>query len=213
MNKFVNKLRRYRWFLKGRRQILRRINSTLASRQPLRIILGAGVMAEQRDGWISTDLPQFNILNEAHWNYFFSRSSIDKLLAEHVLEHLTTNEADTVLRLAGVFLKKGGAFRIAVPDGYHPDQRYIDYVKPGGYGPGSDDHKTLWNIESLSALAAKRGFAVIAKENYDSVGVLKHNLPDDDMENGLVLRTFNKSAPNALLGDVKYSSLIVDLIR
>ena len=39
----------------------------------------------------------------------------------------------------------GGNFRIAVPDGFHTDPSYIENVKPGGTGEGSEDHKNLFN--------------------------------------------------------------------
>ena len=49
------------------------------------------------------------------------------------------------------YSSKNVNIRIAVPDGYHTDARYINYVKPGGAGEGADDHKHLFNYKSLGS--------------------------------------------------------------
>ena len=69
---------------------------------------------------------------------------MDAILAEHVWEHLDCFAAIVAAQNCFKYLKPGGYIRVAVPDGWHPDKDYIDYVKPGGWGAGSDDHHVLY---------------------------------------------------------------------
>src|SRR5690554_2271245 len=92
----------------------------------LRVVLGAGGIYQE--GWIATDIDRLNIVQEQDWHALFVPNSIDVLLAEHVWEHLTLEEGVIGLKHCFQFLKPGGYFRIAVPDGNHPDPEYIEYV-------------------------------------------------------------------------------------
>ena len=60
------------------------------------------------------------------------------------------------------FLRPGGRLRIAVPDGFHPEPGYIEYVRPGGTGIGADDHKVLYNYQSLRKLLEKQDSSCIS---------------------------------------------------
>ena len=122
---------------------------------------------------------------------------------------LTEEEVEITLQNAFHFMNSNGCFRIAVPDKNHPNPNYIEYVRPGGSGPGCDDHWSFWSFESISGLAKKIGFKSNLIEYYDGFGKL-HSVPIDD-EKGIIKRSVTKSSTNATIPD--YSSLIVDLIK
>jgi len=173
----------------------------------LNIVIGAGQTSF--NGWISTDYPVFDITSEKHWKFLFKKSSIDKMLAEHVLEHLTEKQVAKVFSFSYQYLKRDGVFRFAVPDGYNSNAEYINAIRPGGWDIGADDHKVLWNQELFTEIASKNGFNVQLLEYYDMFGVF-HSMPFE-IADGYIFRCKNnnyidKNVPN-------YSSLVIDLIK
>ena len=109
-----------------------------AQSSPIRIVIGASGIFD--DGWINTDIEYLNILIPGHWKRCFRKNSIDAILAEHVWEHLTIHDGLVGAKQCFEYLKPSGYLRVAVPDGFHPDPKYIERVKVGGTGPGADDH-------------------------------------------------------------------------
>src|SRR5450631_4653063 len=114
-----------------------------ARARPRRLVVGASGICEA--GWIPSDIEYLNLLNAGDWKTYFDKASIDAILAEHVWEHLSVDDGLAAARRCFEYLKPGGYLRVAVPDGFHPDPKYIDHVRPGGSGPGADDHKVLYN--------------------------------------------------------------------
>jgi len=175
---------------------------------PLRVVVGAEGNFQQ--GWIGTEIDTLNLLKKRDWKMLFKPGIIDVILAEHVWEHLTDEEGQLALRNCFTYLKKGGYFRVAVPDGFHPDQNYIDYVKPGGHGAGADDHKLLYNYLLMKAYLEAAGFKVRLLEYFDENGVFHYNewAPED----GLIRRSkrFDERNKN---GQLNYTSLIIDGIK
>jgi predicted SAM-dependent methyltransferase len=99
---------------------------------------------------------------------------------------------------------------MAVPDGLHPDPVYIERVKPGGSGLGSDDHRMLYTYETLSSLLEAAGFKIKLLEYFDENGKFHYSEWSSDV--GMITRSnrFDKSntiKPNA------YTSLIVDALK
>ena len=192
------------------RRIFKRVTlliTILSHSKPLKIILGGG--NTNYTGWINTDYPIFNITLSAHWYLYFLFRKADFFLAEHVLEHLTYEEVRKTLKLSNQFLKFGGSFRVAVPDGFNPSNEYIDAVKPGGWEEGADDHKILWNYERLSEVAKEVGFQITLLEYYNENG--KFICRSFNNKEGYIIRSKNnnyldKNVPN-------YSSLIVDFFK
>jgi predicted SAM-dependent methyltransferase len=198
------------------RPLLRRIRRWLRSRAlrsqiaglsggSVRVIVGSGGIGQQ--GWVSTDIDDLNLLDRTTWTRYFSPSSIDALLAEHVWEHLTAHDASAAARVCYEFLKPGAYLRIAVPDGLNPDPKYIDYVRPGGHGAGADDHKVLYTFETLRAVFSDVGFAVTLLEYFDRDGHFHRG--DWDPAAGLIARSAchderNREKP------LSYTSLILD---
>jgi predicted SAM-dependent methyltransferase len=161
-------------------------------------------------GWIATDVGQLNILVERDWDRYFRADSIEAILAEHVWEHLTKDEATTAAGLCFRYLKAGGWLRIAVPDGFHPDPAYLATVRPGGSGPGAKDHKVLYNIRSLTALLETSGFQTRALEYFDERG--HFHAHDWKPEDGMVRRSARFDHRNRG-GELRYTSIIVDAVK
>jgi len=194
------RLRQYRWYLLGRRKIKKQILNA----QKLKVNLGSS--GTHYKGWIATDLPHFDILVEKNWSYFFNTVSIDNILAEHVLEHLTKEQVIKVLTYAYKYLKEEGVFRIAVPDRNHPNPNYIEFVRPGGSGVGADDHKSFWDFKTMSGVAKSIGFSINLLEHVnDSKNIITSNFSEAD---GNIIRSLSKGYKGEINN---YSSLIIDL--
>src|SRR5262249_446073 len=117
---------------------LRLRDAIRASGSNRKVIVGAGETI--LPGWVATDLPLGDVADRNSLMSWFQMGSVRALLAEHVWEHLAPEQAQAAAANCHQLLMPGGYVRVAVPDGLHPDPRYIDYVKPGGTGPGCDDH-------------------------------------------------------------------------
>lgn len=187
----------------------RHLRNTIRARQiDLRIIVGAS--STSMPDWISTEYPYVNVANGSNLAEWFSPASVKAILAEHVWEHLTADQAQSAVQNCMVMLKPGGYLRIAVPDGSHPDKEYIDYVRPGGRGEGSDDHRVLYTLESLSLLLRDAGFEVVPLEWFDSNGQFHMN-PWDPAK-GMINRSTRFDLRNHS-NPIAYTSLIVDAIK
>lgn len=195
------KLRRLRWFIFGRLKIKKQI-AEASAKGAIKIILGAG--DTRYDGWIATDLPHFNILNENDWHYIFRNYEADNLLVEHVFEHLTKFQVKTVLQFCHTWLKPGGCLRIAVPDSNHPDANYLKLTLPP-----ADDHQSSWNIDSFTTLLKECGFKVVPLEYYS--GNKQLCTFGIDEQNGQITRSIQKGYINSNVPG--YSSLIIDAFK
>lgn len=184
-----------------RLRILRR-----GTRRGLKIIVGSA--STRQAGWISTNYPDLDLTDiDTFKRLFGSTEVVSHFLAEHVWEHLPVECAAVAAMNCHLFLKRGGVLRIAVPDGMHTDVDYIDQVKPGGYGPGADDHKYLYDYKSLSKLLVDAGFQVELLEWFDERG--QFNAREWDIADGMVYRSQRFDERNAVV-PTKYTSLIVD---
>lgn len=141
-------------------------------------------------GWISTDLNfgdlRLDIRNRADWLRQFAPSSIDKIVCEHCLEHLSLEEANAALQNFHEFLKPGGQVRLAVPDAFNPNWWYQENCRPKGPGqvignfflfaPGEAPHKVHWNIDTLSDAMRAAGLSPKPLEWFDAIGAF-HRSP------------------------------------
>ena len=155
-------LRRYRRSANLREEQRRIREAVLRARragEPVKVIIGAG--HSQYAGWIASDIPAFDVLDREHWAFFFSPHSIDRMLAEHVFEHLSLAHMGEFLNLARIYLTAEGRVRIAVPDGYHPDPDYVERVRPGGSGYFADDHKVLYTCDLIGDLLEEHGYPIL----------------------------------------------------
>lgn len=194
----------------NQRQLInkKRLSKTLNASLPIKLNIGAG--GTNYEGWHSLEIDQLNLLNKSDWSILFKEESISNILAEHVWEHLSLKEARIANRNCFKFLKAGGRIRLAVPDGFFPDEDYINYVKPGGYGLGSDDHKVLYDYKLLNNELQSAGFKVELLEYWDENG--NFHFKEWKSEDGHVNRSqrFDRRNENAQL---KYTSLIIDGIK
>lgn len=178
------------------------------AKKDIRIIVGSGGIP--LGGWIGTDINTLNITNKNDWGKLFRPLSIHAILAEHVLEHLSIEEASCSLDNCFNYLTHNGYMRIAVPDGFHPSEKYIQNVMPGGKGSGSMDHKVLYNYKTLTNILESNGFQVILLEYFDEKG--EFHFKDWDPYKGMIVRSMRYD-PRNREGSMIYSSLIVDAVK
>jgi predicted SAM-dependent methyltransferase len=107
-------------------------------------------------------------------------------------------------------LKPGGHFRVAVPDGLHPDPAYIEYARPGGSGEGIGDHKAFYIYRSLGQLLESAGFEVRLLEWFDENGAF--HAVDWDPGAGYVDRSTRFDDRNRE-NPIAYTSLIADAVK
>ena len=201
----LRRLRRRRRLLSEQERIRDAVGRALQSRSAVKIIIGAG--QTRIEGWIATDMPAFDARDSEHWRRLFPPAAIDRMLAEHVFEHLTSAELATFLDIAAKYLAPGGRIRIAVPDGYHPDADYINSVKPGGSGIGAGDHKALYTCDSISELMREQGYQFELLEYFDADGQFHQR--EWSAADGFVGRSAQHDERNAE-GQLNYTSLIID---
>ncbi len=173
-----------------------------------RIVIGAG--GTSFPGWTSVELNDLDLTKRRDFLKYWKPASRQAFLAEHVWEHLSIEHGRIGLKNCFEFLQPGGHLRIAVPDGYFPDQSYIDYVKPGGFGAGADDHKVLYNIDTIVPVIESAGFEVRPLEHFTQEG--KFVATPFDSDDGYIDRC-RANDPRNTEGILRYTSLIVDAIK
>jgi len=206
---FENIMLLYKYSLKYVRVLINRYKLKIAAKRRLcKIIVGAGGVCQY--GWVPTDIEYMNILKKKDWEKYFYEHSIDAILAEHVWEHLTKEEAMIAAKHCYRYLKKGGYLRVAVPDGFNLNKEYLDWVKPGGIGDGAKDHKVLYNYKTFKEIFESEGFKVELLEYYDENGEFHYKeWPPDE---GLIRRSKRYDKRNKG-GELKYTSLILDALK
>ncbi len=173
-----------------------------------KIVVGAG--ETKYDGWISLNYERLNLLDRSSFAKYWKENSRTNILAEHVWEHLSISDGYTAALYCFDYLAHGGRLRIAVPDGFHPDKNYINHIKPGGSGIGSDDHKVLYDYITLSKLLTRAGFDTNLLEYWDESG--SFNVKSWSAEDGKVMRSIEYDTRN-FNGRPNYTSLIIDAIK
>jgi predicted SAM-dependent methyltransferase len=187
-------------------KILSKFTRSSSTREPIKIVIGAAGIFER--GWTATEIEQLNLLKPADWQRMFKRrGSISTILAEHVWEHLSEEEGRQAARQCYQYLKPGGFLRVAVPDGFHPDPAYIEYVKPGGHGAGADDHRILYNWCSLKNVFEDAGFEIELLEYFDAGG--RFHYVNWDPADGKIIRSSRFDERN-FDRPLAYTSLILD---
>ena len=170
------------------------------------IIVGAG--DTKYNSWIATDYPYLDITDLENIKKNFKKNEVDKILAEHVFEHLTLEDGIKSIKNLKFLLKSKGAIRIAVPDGFNPSEEYIERVKPGGTGDGSDDHKILYNYKSLIRLFDE-DFKIELLEYFDEKGKFIFNYYENNEKNGYIVRSRFNDLRNTK-DKIKYNSIILE---
>lgn len=203
MLRYINSLRQ-----KIKKAIFyRNVRSQIKKKRKLNV--GSGGVEFDND-WFSCDIDLLNLTKKSNWVKLLRNSKVTNIFAEHVWEHLSDEDTRLANLNCFTFLEKNGRLRIAVPDGYHPNKDYIEYVKPNGNGIGSDDHKILYNYNSMSKRLKEVGFRVELLEYWDENG--KFHFKDWTNEHGKVIRSKRYDERN-VNGELNYTSLIIDAIK
>jgi predicted SAM-dependent methyltransferase len=156
---------------------------TVAARPSINLIVGA--KTQTQPGWVSSDLAQLDIRRESDWSRHFAPGSVDRILCESCLEHMTFADGLAACRNFYRYLKPQGRVRIAVPDSNHPDPSYQFWTRPGGggqlfsrlfvYAHHEPDHKVFYNFQTLPALMERAGFKTRLVEYFDDAGQFHRN--------------------------------------
>ena len=188
-----------------RRYLHRQITSLRNQGRDVKLVVGSGGIPI--DGWVLTNLPVLDMLNSRHWQAVCPPASLNRVLAEHVIEHLTEAQFVQFLACVRPYLAPNARIRIAVPDGYHPSPTYIDHVKPQGTGPGADEHQLLYTYKTLTHLLTTNNYAYQLVEHFDENGTF-HKI-DWRIEDGFIRRSADYDRRNQQ-APLTYTSLIVD---
>lgn len=183
----------------------------------MKIIIGAN--GTTQPGWLSLERSQLDLLDRDTWARLFQPGSVDAVLTEHVLEHLTPKEAGWAARNVYEFLRPGGYWRIAVPDANNPRKWYQFCSRPGSllhlianvlYTPGEPFHQVFYEHCSLTSLLTNVGFVPRLLEWYDGEG--RFHRERWSLMDGEVRRSFGHPyvTSGQGLGGVYNLSLIVD---
>jgi len=187
----------------------RRLKKAVYNNEPICIVIGA---ADTQLGseFFSTNIRFLDVTKENDWFVLFNNTKIRIVVAEHVFEHMDSISSSVAFKNIFEYLESGGRLRIAVPDGYNPNQEYIDNIMPGGCGPGAHDHKQLYNIDNLSEQLLRIGFQVQPIEYFDESGHYLANELNNDF--GFIHRSSKNGTPNKSFSG-SHLSLIVDAIK
>ena len=185
-----------------RRVIIQQLRRKIAATKSLNLVIGGGQTSYE--GWISTDRDFLDVTKPSQWAALFRPESIDRILSEHMLEHLSEDQAKITLRECHRYLKPGGLLRLAVPDGFRRDAAYVTEA-----APPNDGHQVFYNIETLTPLLSSLGFTVTPLEYFDRNEKF-HARPWDEHE-GMIKRSVRFDTQKDFeRGDLFYTSLIVD---
>jgi len=185
-----------------RRAVVEGLRRQIAATKPLNLMIGGGQTAY--DGWIFTDRDFLDVTQPDQWAALFAPDTIDRILSEHMLEHLSESQAETTLRECHRYLKPGGLLRLAVPDGYRRDAAYVAEA-----APPNDGHQVFYNIDTLTSLLTSLGFTITPLEYFDA-NERFHARPWDENE-GMIMRSVRfDTQKDFQRGDLFYTSLIVD---
>ena len=142
------------------------------------------------DGWINIDILDLNGFAESQKYDFkqhditkglpYADNSVDIIMSNHMLEHLTRQEGENLMRECHRVLKPGGVVRISTPDGRQLTQEFLDgkimqyqYINIGVENAKDDaeayhellmaGHKTIYDKASLTKLFERTGFKDIKR--------------------------------------------------
>jgi len=186
----------------------------------VKVIVGAN--GTKQSGWLSLERSDLDLRDRRMWARLFRPSSLDAVLTEHVLEHLTPEEAYRAADNVYEFLRPGGYWRIAVPDANNPGRWYQLCSRPGSllhlianvlYTPGEPSHQVFYEYGSLTSLLEVAGFVPRLLEWHDQAGTF-HRVRWNTWD-GEVRRSFGHPYVTTRkgLGGAHNLSVIVDAIK
>ncbi|MFN0084181.1 MAG: class I SAM-dependent methyltransferase [Blastocatellia bacterium] len=166
----------YDW--RARHRTLRYL-SAMPSRD-LRVNLGCGY--RPMDGWINVDRargPKVQIVWDLERGLPFPENCVSAIFAEHIIEHVTKEAAERLLRECHRILEPGGVLRLSTPDAekflrsYAGDRSFLrhpEFVRPIDSPMDRvnqmmrEEGQHLWSYdeELLAILLQRAGFTAIA---------------------------------------------------
>tara|TARA_R110000824_G_scaffold120382_4_gene275650 strand:- start:4039 stop:4665 length:627 start_codon:yes stop_codon:yes gene_type:complete len=178
-------------------------------------------------GWISVDRRcgkynggRCNIQHVFPNQMPIESETVDAILSEHFLEHITADDVQEVLDDCQRVLKTGCVARIALPDVNHPlheDNRINNRDPMRG-------HNSVWCVKSMTAAMLEAGFSRVVPRSYwihsggesgNEAGYQHVHRAMDDRD-GWVRRTIGNDGRNfeqRPWGELWATSLIVDGIK
>jgi SAM-dependent methyltransferase len=150
----------------------RRRARVLGRRPELRLHLGSG--GNNLDGWINVDL--VGARADVEWDLRrplpFADEVAEAVFLEHVLEHMTVEDAITVLAHCRRVLVPGGLVRVGVPDAglyatdYVKRKGTLEELRPGRPTPmlalsevfQEHGHLSAWDGETLCLVVSEAGY-------------------------------------------------------
>lgn len=155
-----------------RPMMLRKSRHWLANGQPHRLHLGCGRTI--LPGWLNVDLvgrQAVDLALDLRKPFPFPDRSIDAVFHEHLIEHLTYQDAVALLSECARVLRPGGVLRVSVPDfrrylySYVHGTDFIETVRPGRFSPlialsevaYCYGHRSLWDAQTLSKVLETLG--------------------------------------------------------
>jgi predicted SAM-dependent methyltransferase len=130
------------------------IQRYLADNQVRRLRIGAGPHTD--DGWLCADLMPLSrdvVFMDATKAFPFPSRSFDRILCEHMIEHLYLRGARSMLAECMRVMRPGGVLRVATPD----LQRLISVFEHAGADEESREYVTSMNSTNPDIPASDQG--------------------------------------------------------
>jgi len=172
---------------KDRELLARRIkNNFISDNEEIYINIGSGYGSpkysqEELNKYISIDKfsEKATIQKDILEPNLFNDNTIDRILCEHVLEHLHSSEGEKLIKILYDALKPGGELEISCPDvGHIEEVKDKDYALKVMYGWRTCGegmfHLFGYTEQSLVELLKKNGFNILSVENlweYDAPAI------------------------------------------
>jgi predicted SAM-dependent methyltransferase len=173
---------------------VRRIQGAAATR-PLKLHLGSGTV--RKDGWINIDLLPDKV--DVPWNLArgipFPDGSVDAILHEHLMEHLTLSHGHALARESHRVLRPGGVLRIGVPDAGAVVQSYAgnwdeEWARSAPTGMIAiqkvfydHGHRAQYDGQTLMLLLRAAGFSEVSRHAFGE-GRLQPNVDSPHRKDG-----------------------------
>ena len=137
-----------------------------------------GCGSNRLDGWENHDM-DIDITKPLP----FENDSVDFIFIEHLIEHVTHQEAYKFLQETYRILKPDGVIRIAFPDleriniqaiGFGADERYSDFLEAKGWGNPiyniifNHGHKSVWTKNMMEIFLQDANFICKGVSIYES---------------------------------------------
>ena len=165
-------------------------------KQNLKLHWGCG--PKHKEGWVNVDgwaTEATDIVFDMRKPLPFSDGSVSMIFTEHVHEHFTQGDGETILRDFHRVLKQGGNLRVIVPDLKIFAERYLEndtnfmtnfYPKGECIGEGVNKvfyghfHRAMYDYDMLHAVLKNAGFSLIKQSDFRASDIAELNQEADE---------------------------------